>query len=152
MGFIIGLVLSGVTAFPLPTEVDMLSNWLHTGGWLGEWIAQVRQGLHATEASFPFLFYGTDWLAFGHLVIAAAFIGPFKDPIRNVWVVQWAMIACVGVIPLALICGPIRGIPFAWRLIDCSFGVVGLIPLIVCLRSIRELERLPSPENSPVRA
>ena len=33
--------------------------------------------------------------------------------------------ACLAVIPLALICGPIRGIPFYWRLIDCSFGVIG---------------------------
>jgi hypothetical protein len=39
------------------------------------------------------------------------------------------MIACVAIIPLAFICGPIRQIPFYWRLIDCSFGVFGIIPL-----------------------
>lgn len=39
------------------------------------------------------------------------------------------MIACAGIIPLALICGAIRGIPFYWRLIDCAFGVFGIIPL-----------------------
>jgi hypothetical protein len=27
-----------------------------------------------------------------------------------------------------------------WRLIDCSFGVAGLVPLSVCLRRIRMLE------------
>ena len=37
--------------------------------------------------------------------------------------------------------GAIRGIPFAWRLIDCSFGVFGCVPLLVCWRSIKEIER-----------
>ncbi len=44
------------------------------------------------------------------------------------------------VIPLALICGPIRGIPFYWRLIDCSFGVVGFVPLWVCQRHTLRLQ------------
>jgi hypothetical protein len=52
------------------------------------------------------------------------------------------MIACVLVIPLAMICGPIRGIPLYWRLIDCSFGVVGIIPLWFCRRYILELDRI----------
>lgn len=52
------------------------------------------------------------------------------------------MIACAGIIPLALICGPIRGIPFFWTLIDMSFGVFGVIPLYVVLRKIRRLEAL----------
>jgi hypothetical protein len=51
------------------------------------------------------------------------------------------MIACVGVIPLALIAGPIRGIPWGWTLLDCSFGVVGIIPLIIVYRLIQRLER-----------
>jgi hypothetical protein len=50
------------------------------------------------------------------------------------------MIACVLIIPLALICGPIRGIPFGWQLIDCSFGIVGIVPLWLCRRYINELE------------
>lgn len=52
------------------------------------------------------------------------------------------MIACVGVIPPALICGPIRGIPFGWSLIDMSFGVLGVIPLLVLRRLIKRLEAL----------
>jgi hypothetical protein len=144
VGFIVGLVLSGVTAFPLPQEVALLARWMgipdgaHPGGLAG-WIATVRDGLKATEAAYPFLFYGTDWLAFGHLVIAVAFIGVLKNPVRNVWVVQWGMIACAAVIPLALICGPIRGIPFYWQMIDCSFGVVGFVPLAVCYLAIGRL-------------
>ena len=44
-------------------------------------------------------------------------------------------------IPLALICGPIRGIPFYWRLIDCAFGEIGIIPLIYCLKLVRRIEK-----------
>jgi hypothetical protein len=52
------------------------------------------------------------------------------------------VIACLGVFPLALVAGPIRGIPFYWRLIDCSFGILGAIPLFICLRYVRRLEEL----------
>jgi hypothetical protein len=107
---------------------------------LAGWIARVRDGLDLAESRFPFLFYGFDWLGFGHLVIAAVFVGPFRDPVRNVWVIRWGMFACLAVIPLALICGSIRGIPFGWRLIDCSFGLVGIVPLILCDRWVREME------------
>ncbi|CAM5674317.1 hypothetical protein SALBM311S_00493 [Streptomyces alboniger] len=41
------------------------------------------------------------------------------------------MIACAGIVPLALICGPVRGIPFWWTVIDMSVGVFGVIPLYV---------------------
>jgi hypothetical protein len=75
-------------------------------------------------------------LAFAHLTIAVAFIGPIRDPVKNVWVIQFGMIACVMVIPLAVICGALRGIPWYWRLIDCSFGVFGLIPLGIAWRMI----------------
>lgn len=59
---------------------------------------------------------------------------------RNKWVLQFGAIACIGVVPLALIAGPIRGIPPYWRLIDCSFGIVGIVPLLICLRYVREIE------------
>ena len=140
-GFVVGLVLSGVTAFPLPQEARLLTEILPPGPLL-DWIVRVRGGLEVAEARYPFLLYGTDWLAFAHLVIALAFVGPLRDPVRNIWVIEWAMLACVGVIPLALIAGPIRDIPFWWRLVDCSFGVVGIVPLWICLRMTRRLEAL----------
>ena len=147
--FITGLVLSGLTAFPLQREIRWTDATLHTSslraiassiGLLG-WIDEVYDGLTQTNGRYPFLAYGTDWLAFAHLVIAVAFIGPFMDPVRNKWVVTFGLIACAGVIPLALIAGPIRGIPLGWRLIDCSFGVAGSIPLALCRRHILALEQ-----------
>ena len=88
------------------------------------------------------LAYGYDWLAFAHIVIAMAFIGPLKDPVKNSWIIDWAILACLAVIPLAFIAGPIRQIPMFHILIDCSFGVFGLLPLIICRRMIKKLENL----------
>jgi hypothetical protein len=145
--FAIGLALSGLTAFPLIHEVAFLDAKLGPGTAMGrslpglaDWIAKVDLGLRETNRLYPFMQYGTDWLAFAHLVIATAFWGPFRDPVRNKWVVDFGIIACIAVFPLAFICGPIRGIPLYWRLIDCSFGVIGMLPLLLAKRAIRELE------------
>ncbi|HEY4382036.1 MAG TPA: hypothetical protein VGN01_16935 [Acidobacteriaceae bacterium] len=142
--FILGLVLSGVTAFPLEHETGWLSGWLNAHPILPQaiipWINRVHQALHDDSIRAPFLAYGTDWLAFAHLVLAVLFLGPLIDPVRNKWVLQFGLIACAGVLPLALIAGPFRGIPFPWRLIDCSFGVIGAIPLLIALRNTAQLE------------
>ena len=111
------------------------SGWQH-------WIAKINEGLIQTHKTYPFLFYGTDWLAFSHLVIAVAFAGLYVKPVRNKWIIYFGMIACAGVIPLALICGAIRGIPFYWRLIDCSFGVFGFIPLYLLHIYVSKLETM----------
>jgi hypothetical protein len=139
--FILALFLSGATAIPLETELQVLAQWTPGKSGLANWLEKVRDALIATNARYPFLAYGTDWLAFGHFVIAIAFIGPLRDPVKNVWVVEFGMIACVLVVPFALVMGGIRGIPFAWRLIDCSFGVFGIVPLWLCRREIQQLAK-----------
>jgi len=142
--FIFGLFISGVTALPLRSEVDGLHRLL---GWSGPsatavstWIAKVDQGLQDTETRFPFLFYGTDWLAFGHFVIALAFVGAWRDPVRNRWLFDFGLLACALVIPYAVVFGALRGIPGWWRMVDCSFGVLGALPLWFCRRWALELE------------
>jgi hypothetical protein len=144
--FVVGLILSGVTAFPLEAELRWFAGLIDADARAASspfaaWILKVREGVVETNARFPFMAYGTDWLAFAHLVLAVAFIGPLRDPVRNIWVIEFGMIACVMVIPLALIAGEVRAIPFGWRLIDCSFGVFGIIPLWICRREIKRLER-----------
>ncbi len=141
--FMVGLVLSGVTAFPLVWETGLLvrvAAWFGNGTIAYAWVARVHDGLVVTGQRFPFLAYGTDWLAFAHLVLAAAFIGPWREPVRNKWVIQFGFIACAGVIPLALIAGAARGIPLWWRLGDCCFGIFGTIPLWFALREVERLE------------
>jgi hypothetical protein len=145
--FIAGLILSGITAFPLLHELELLAKWAgvprdavspsSTG--LPWWLGTVRDGLRHVHARYPWLPYGTDWLAFGHVVIALFFVGPWRDPVGNAWVLKMGLAACAGIIPLALICGPIRGIPFYWQLIDCSFGIIGALPLLYCLGLVRRI-------------
>jgi len=145
--FVTGLVLSGLTAFPLQTELEVLTRWLgvpdgvRPEAYMGftHWLVTVRNGLQDTYAKYPFVGYGMDWLAFAHLIIALLFIGPWRDPVRNAWVVRWGLWACALVVPLAFICGEVRGIPWGWRLIDCSFGVVGCVPLWLVRGYTRQL-------------
>lgn len=139
---ITGLLLSGITAFPLTFELQLFDQYLqshHFSGSVAEWIHRVAAGLKETDEHYPFIAYGTDWLAFAHIMIAVAFIGPFRDPVKNSWIIDWGLICCIMVIPLALIAGPVRDIPFFHRLIDCSFGVIGFILLFICRNLIVQL-------------
>ena len=138
---ILGLVFSGVTAIPLRAEVAWLAKLFSPDTIAGDWLQRVNTGLESTATSFPFLFYGTDWLAFGHFVIAIAFLGALRDPVRNRWLFDFGLIACVLVIPYAFLFGEVRGIPPWWRLIDGSFGVAGFVPLWYCRKWAQELER-----------
>jgi hypothetical protein len=143
--FIIFLSLSGITAFPLEWELSILTH--HSSRmpeFMQHWYQQVYSAIKETNSKYPFMSYGTDWLAFAHIVIATVFIGPLKDPVKNIWVIQFGMIACIMVFPLAFICGSIREIPLYWQLIDCSFGLFGFFPLYSCYRSILQLEKINS--------
>ena len=146
--FIIGLVVSGATAVPLASELNLLAKIFPganaSGGVAGlaGWILRVRDAVQDANLHYPFLAYGTDWLAFGHFVIAVAFIGALRDPVRNIWLFTFGMIACAMIIPYAFIFGAVRGIPVGWRLIDCSFGVFGMIPVWCCRRWAGELAGL----------
>ena len=101
-----GLFVAGITAFPLLAEVNWLSQLLvGTGGSLDpalydgvtQWILTVRQGLEVTYLDYPWLAYGTDWLAYGHLMILLFFIVFCHTLVWNVRVllgeyfVPWAL-------------------------------------------------------------
>ena len=139
--FIFGLILSGLTAFPLQAEISIAADFLGIRDpsafadlhGLRHWIAFVAFGVHQTYAHFPFFGYVSDWLGFGHLVIACFFVLPLIDPQRYRGVLNAGLFACAGVVVIALVCGAIREIPWGWRLVDCSFGVLGAIPLLYCL-------------------
>ena len=142
--FMIALAISGITAIPLEAELNFLSRFFSLNSSIGKWIDKVYQAFHENNRNYPFLSYGYDWLAFAHIVLAILFVGPLKDPVRNKWVIQFGMIACILIIPFAFIAGHYRDIPLVWRLIDCSFGVIGFIPLIICLKQINKLENIHS--------
>lgn len=75
--FILALVGSGITAFPIEWGLGILSRIMNispavpadTYTGMHHWLAFAYQGVLQTNATYPFIFYGTDWLAFAHLVI-----------------------------------------------------------------------------------
>jgi len=144
--FIFGLVVSGATAIPLAWEAKWTAAWLGGDGSpatlssFQTWLWRINDALHFASKAYPFLAYGTDWLAFGHFVIALAFIGAWRDPVRNLWLFDFGLLACALVIPYALVFGAIREIPFGWRLVDCSFGLLGAVPLALARRYARQLQ------------
>lgn len=145
--FIIALAISGLTAIPLQWESSILYRMFGEGTALGarvpalaNWLAFIYQGLNSISREYPFMNYGTDWLAFAH--IAIAFLGPLRDPVRNIWVIEFGMIACALVIPTALVFGSLRGIPLFWQIIDCSFGIFGLVLLYIARNYTRRLDYL----------
>ena len=156
--FIAGLVCSGVTAIPLEPEVRWLTQV--TGArqlveapastavpvW-AEWLVKVETALHDINTRHPFIAYGGDWLAFGHFMIALVFVWAWREPVRNRWLYDFGLLACVLVIPYALIMGGVRGIPLWWRVIDCSFGVLGALPLWLCRRMAGKLADEDSQEQ-----
>ena len=145
--FIAGLLISGITAFPLLHEVRLLVAAFgiteanaaggHTG--IAWWLLTVKFGLEDMYARYPWIAYGTDWLAFGHIAIALFLIHPLLRPEQSRPALYAGTAACILVLPLALVCGAIRGIPFSWRLIDCAFGIIGLVLLLYCLRLLRQI-------------
>lgn len=68
--FVLALAASGITAFPLETEMKIACDILgisqtapvddYTG--LHYWIAKVNNALINTNRDYPFLAYGYDWL------------------------------------------------------------------------------------------
>lgn len=132
------VLVSGLTAFPLRTEIRFLH--LHQDifpPFLVLWINEVYEAIGQCP---DLMLYGTDWLAFAHFIIALFFIPVFIDPFRYKLNLKIGMLASLLVFPLAFICGPIRGIPLFHQVIDCCFGVLGFLYLSVILLKINKLQ------------
>ncbi len=147
--FIVLLVLSGVTAFPLVAEVNwMVANIQSFPTFFHVWIYKVYDSVHQTPS---IVLYGTDWLAFAHIIISLFFIGVYQDPVRNKFTIHVGIVACLAVFPLAFICGPIREIPFYHQVIDCCFGLLGLVPLFYIKNKIKLLENNISADQAELK-
>ena len=144
--FIIVLILSGITAFPIYSELQWIINSkiFPDNSTVEQWLKHVWAGVKNVHEQYPFIFYGFDWLGFAHLIIAILFLGVYKHPVRNRWVIQWGMISCAAVLPLAFIAGSARGIAFFHILIDCSFGVFGFITLLIMQTRVDKLKKYKS--------
>jgi hypothetical protein len=136
--FIVVLFLSGLSVLPAEFELRCGLDLTARGSLVHEWLEKVYDGYRQVSLENNFLLYGYDWLAFAHFVLAILFIGPYRDPVKNIWVIEFGMIASLLIIPFAMIAGAIRGIPFWWRLVDCSFGVLGFLLFWYCDIQLRK--------------
>src|SRR5438105_3401163 len=89
--FMCALAVSGLTAIPLQWELRVLMPLMEQAARWGlrfpafsQWVVRINDAVQNGYGQYPFLAYGTDWLAFGHIAIALAFIGPLRDPIKNI--------------------------------------------------------------------
>ncbi len=147
--FMFGLIISGLTALPIEWQLEWQLQWAHRNiNYLNpnlpliQWLEFVYVGVAETNRMYPFISYGTDWLAFAHFMIAIVFIGPWRNPVKNIWVIEFGILTCFFIFPFAIIAGEARGIPWYWRMIDCSFGLFGGLLLWSCYQKILILENL----------
>ena len=113
-----------------------------TGTAVYDYLLREHTARAAAYTLSPTLAYSTDWLAFALILFAILFLGPFRDPIRNQWVIRFGLIACLGIVPLAFIAGPLRSVPVLWRLLDCFIAALCAIPLMLCRHYLHLLEHL----------
>ncbi|MBP5220839.1 MAG: hypothetical protein J6034_09120, partial [Bacteroidaceae bacterium] len=75
--FMIALALSGITAFPIETELNTFfsvtginSESVKDDPEIFKFLHYIKENVTETNQKAPQLAYGCDWLAFAHLVIA----------------------------------------------------------------------------------
>ena len=139
MFFIIVLFLSGITAIFIEAELSFLLDIFSSSLQLHYWLQKVLSSYKNVNNGAPFLLYAYDWLAFAHFILAILFIGPYRNPIKNVWVIEFGLISCLLIFPVAFVAGSFREIPVGWRLVDCAFGLFGFIPLWICYSKTKTL-------------
>lgn len=144
--FIAGLVLSGATAIPVQAQLDLLYRFhilepdrSYVDGSWQHWMARIHHAVVDLNTHYSFLGYAGDWLAFGHFMIALVFVWAWREPVRYRFLFDYGLLLCACVIPYALVFGQFRGIPWWWRAVDCSFGLFGAIPLLLCRQWARRL-------------
>src|SRR5688572_29077435 len=82
--FMAALIISGATAIPVEWELKTFLSDPVSDNVVSKLLHQVLIAVQETNSKFPFLMYGYDWLAFAHFVIAIAFVGVIKNPVRNI--------------------------------------------------------------------
>lgn len=145
--FIFGLVFGSQLVLFVRPELGWLKNIFGAGTRMGQnfpnlstWINHLYEGITETYSKYPFMAYCMDWLAFAQIAFVVFFIGAIVDPVRNIWIIKSGMVICVLHILLAFGSGSFRDVPLFWRLLDSSFGFIGLIVLYLAYKNVKCLE------------
>lgn len=129
----LGLVLTGVSVFPVVTLVEWLVTWLAQRSpdfAVTLWLQGVNAALSYNAEHYPFLLYTLDWLGFAHLLIALVFWGAWRDPVQNRWVIEFGILACSLTFPAIILFGLKNDLPLWWLGLDSLFGIVGALLLL----------------------
>ncbi len=145
----VGLILSGLTCYWLPAELALVVKFFEVLSLdqlplldeMYAFVVHTKAGVDLVAREYPQLFLGTDYLGFAHVLLGILFIGAVRDPVKNIWIIEFGLIACVLVIPAAFLFGYLRGAPLMHYLVDSSFGVVAIFFLIKAYQRVREVER-----------
>ena len=153
--FLLAFVFSLHMVVFIETDAELLAKYVGHDTFMEElspsisaWMEHLNLAVSETYSSYPFIAYCMDWLCYAFVVIAIFLLGAIKDPVKNVWVVQVFLVACCLGLILPFIVGPIRDIPIFWRFFDSSFGLIGLLFLLLPYRLIRKLEALHHKEST----
>jgi len=147
--FILGLIFSGATAIPLEPELNLLAKFfgvadkssIEVASGMAHWILRSRSpARHQCEISVSGV-----WNRLAGVRTFCNRSGVHRGiarPGSQRVAFYLCMIACVMIVPYAFIFGGVRGIPVYWRLIDCSFGVFGILPIWYLPPMRQEIEML----------
>ena len=125
------LLIPGISVFALPMQVKFAMVFLdYLPSFMQAWLLTVEEGVNAVESNYPFLLYGFDWLAYGHVAIAIFFIPAIKNPTAHITIINSGIIICTLMIPFVLVSGAVRYIPFWWRAGECIFAIIGILLLL----------------------
>ena len=106
---------------------------------VSEWIENLYISVKETYTNYPAIAYCMDWLSYACVVFAIFMIGAIKDPVKNIWIIQAYMLACLLAAALPFIAGPFREIPIFWRFLDGSLGVIGFFVLLMPYKLTKSL-------------
>lgn len=145
--FFLGILFGLQTVVFVEIETDFLARHFGQGSFIEDmlpyvssWIEKMNHDVTQTYERYPVMAYCMDWLSYACLVFALFIIGAIKNPVKNIWIIQAYMIACILAAILPFMVGPFRGIPLFWRFIDGSFGAIGFILLIIPYHLIKQLQ------------
>lgn len=144
--FIIGLIFSFQMILFVEPEIVWISKTFGTESTLGQFLPAVAQWVEVLElsitdtyAKYPAIAYCMDYLALSQLVIALFIAGAVKDPVKNIWIINAALLSCIIMLPFAYLSGCIRGIPTFLTTVDASFAILGIIPLLIAKYYIKAI-------------
>ena len=149
LGILIAILLvNGITGFSLirgsEACLNILARTAHlsAGSPLFDWLSQVHHALVVSAGSTPFLAYSTDSLALAYILFALLFLGPYRDPVRNQWVINFGLVGCLAILLLAAIAGPLRGVAVSWRMVNACFALACALPLLLCRHYLSLLKHM----------